>query len=174
MIRFFAMLAVAAIVAAAQTAAAQTSAVPPSPAPPPATATAPVAPYGPPITPDQARAAAAVVETEKVRRGIDSAAIAVVDPAGRMVYFERQDNATFANLEMAVRKAQAAARLRRSTSVDAARLKAGDLILLLVPGAFPADGGQPIIKDGRLIGAVGVAGGAEDGAIAVAGAKAVN
>ena len=147
----------------------QASATPPSPS-----AASPVAPYGMPITSEQAHTVADKVEAEKVRRGIDTAAIAVVDPAGRVVYFERQDNATFANEDMAIRKGRAAARLRRPTSVDASRLKAGDLILLLVPGAFPADGGEPIIVGGRLIGAVGVAGGAEDGPIAQLGAKALN
>ena len=148
---------------------AQTSSTPPS-----SPAAAPVAPYGRPITSEQARAVADKVEAEKVRRGIDTAAIAVVDPAGRLVYFERQDNSTFANEDMAIKKGRAAARLRRPTSVDASRLKAGDLILLLVPDAFPADGGEPIIMDGRLIGAVGVAGGAEDKLIAQLGAKALN
>ncbi len=43
-------------------------------------AASPVAPYGMPITPEQARVVANRIEAEKVRRGIDTAAIAVVDP----------------------------------------------------------------------------------------------
>ena len=134
----------------------------------------PDANYGPPIAPDDARTVGVKAETEKARIGTDQAAIAVVDPAGRLVYFARQDNSTFGNLEMAVLKARAAARLRRPTSGDATRLKTGDQILLLVPGAFPADGGQPIIKNGLLIGAVGLAGGGADGPIGVTAAKALN
>ena len=171
--RLPALLVIMTTGAMAQSAVAQTAGQISAPPPPPSAAS-PVAPYGLPITSEQARVVADRVEAEKVRRGIDTAAIAVVDPAGRLVYFERQDNATFANEDMAIRKGRAAARLRRPTSIDAARLKAGDMILLMVPGAFPADGGEPIIINGRLIGAVGVAGGAEDGQIARLGAQALN
>ena len=192
MSRFSAFLAVLAVCTTAQSAMAQ-SAAQPSVASPPASAANPagaapaygpgsvfasaanpVAPYGAPITPEQARIVGETAEREKARRGFNVTAIAVVDPAGRLVYFERMDNATFANMEMAIRKARAAARLRRPTSLDAARLKAGDQILLLVPDAFPADGGEPIIKDGRLIGAVATAGGIDEQIVAHIAAQAVN
>ena len=47
--------------------------------------------------------------------------------------------------------------------------------LLAVPGAFPVEGGVPLVADGQVIGAIGVSGGmpADDGAIANAGAKAL-
>jgi glc operon protein GlcG len=157
---FFAIFAAATMAAAA-------------PAAPTAPAAAPVG-YGVSITPGQASTIAATALAEKVRRGTDQLAIAVVDPAGRVIYFERQDNATYGNVDMAILKARASARLRRPTSADTARLKAGDQILLLVPGAFPADGGQPIVKNGLVIGALGLAGGGADGEVAVMAAKALD
>jgi uncharacterized protein GlcG (DUF336 family) len=47
--------------------------------------------------------------------------------------------------------------------------------LLAVPGAFPVEGGVPLVADGQVIGAIGVSGGmpADDGAIANTGAKAL-
>jgi uncharacterized protein GlcG (DUF336 family) len=132
----------------------------------------PPMPYGAPIRLAQARAAAAAAEAEAVRRGLDTAAIVVVDPAGRLIYFARQDNASFAAYDMASAKARAAARYRRATSVDAQRLAAGQQIVTLLPGMFPAAGGRPIVVGGKVIGAIGESGGADD-AVAEAGANAV-
>ena len=47
--------------------------------------------------------------------------------------------------------------------------------LLAVPGAFPVEGGVPLVVDGKVIGAIGASGGmpADDGAVANAGAKSL-
>ncbi len=130
--------------------------------------------YGMPITVKEAEAVGVLALAEKVAVGTDEAAVAVVDPAGRLLYFARQDSATFGNLEMAVLKARASARLRRATSGDNTRLKNGEQILLLVPSAFPADGGEPLVRNRRVVGAVGLAGGGRDGPVAQTAAKVVN
>lgn len=47
--------------------------------------------------------------------------------------------------------------------------------LLAVPGAFPVEGGVPLIVDDQVIGAIGASGGlpSDDGEVATAGAKSL-
>ena len=136
----------------------------PAPAPP-------ALPYGPPIPIEQARIVVAAAEAEAARRGA-SPTIAVVDPAGRLVYFEKSDKGNFSAYEMALRKARAAARTKRPTKFDADRVAAGQQFVMMLPDVFPAPGGQVIVKDGLIIGAIGETGGADDD-VAMAGAKAL-
>ena len=48
--------------------------------------------------------------------------------------------------------------------------------LLGVPGAFPVEGGVPLVINGAVVGAIGASGGMlpDDGAVATAGAKGLN
>ena len=73
---------------------------------------------------------------------------------------------------MAVKKARAAARNRRPTLFDAERYAAGMTALTAAEEIFPFGGGQPIVVDGRIIGAIGATGGADD-EVAIAGATAL-
>lgn len=45
--------------------------------------------------------------------------------------------------------------------------------LIAVPGAFPVEGGVPLVVNNQVIGAIGASGGmpADDGAVAQAGSK---
>jgi glc operon protein GlcG len=43
--------------------------------------------------------------------------IAVVDPGGQLIYFERQDNAQLGSVRVAIDKARSAALFRRPTKV---------------------------------------------------------
>ena len=54
-------------------------------------------------------------------------------------------------------------------------LKNNSLNLLAVPGAFPVEGGVPLVINNQVVGAIGVSGGmpADDGDIANAGAKSL-
>ena len=64
----------------------------------------------------------------------------------------------------------AAARNRRPTKYDQDRLAAGNNTMGFLPDLFPFGGGQPIVVGGKVIGGVGVTGGADD-EVAIAGVK---
>jgi uncharacterized protein GlcG (DUF336 family) len=91
------------------------------------------------------------------------AAAAVVDTAGNVIAEERMDGVSANNLTYAVGKAFAAA-MQRQTTEDLSRL-AKDRpdryfgILGMYPGKmYLVGGGEPIVVNGVLLGAVGVAG----------------
>lgn len=143
--------------------------------PPSASAQAPVL-YGAPVTVDAARriAAAAVAEA---RRNNWLMAVAVVDIAGELVYFERMDGTQAASIDIAQDKARSSARFKRPTRAfqdEVAKGGEGNRFLGL-RGAVPAEGGLPIVVDGRIVGAVGLSGGtgAQDVQCATAGLAAL-
>ena len=130
-------------------------------------------PYGMSIQIDAARrvAAAAVAEAQKNRWTM---AVAVVDPAGDLVYFEKMDGTQVASVNVAVDKARSATRFKRPTKALQDVLAAGGegWRMLALQGAVPGEGGVPLVSDGRIVGAVGLSGGssAQDGQCAAAGA----
>ena len=132
--------------------------------------------YGASINLDAAKTIAAVAIAE-ARRNNWNMAVAIVDPAGDLVYFEKLDDTQPASTVIAVDKARSAARLKRPTKALQDILAAGGdgLRMLALSGAVPADGGVPIVMDGRIVGAIGVSGGAsqQDGQCANAGAASV-
>ena len=138
---------------------------PPTPPMPPTT------PYGPPITLEQAMQAAAAAQAEAKKRNM-SMAIAVVEPTGDLVYFLRMDGTQYASIKSAQDKAISAALFRRSSKSFRERVAAGDLSPMALRGAVASDGGVPILVNGKIIGAIGTSGGADD-AIAQAGADAL-
>lgn len=101
-------------------------------------------------------------------------AVAVVDTHGFLVYFERMDNTQTASVEIAQRKASTAATYRRSTTVFADAIAKGRTALVTFPVIVASPGGLPILKDGKVIGGVGVGGvtGAQDEQCAKAGLAA--
>jgi uncharacterized protein GlcG (DUF336 family) len=104
-------------------------------------------------------------------------AIAIVDPNGTLVYFEKMDNTQNGSANVAVDKARSAALFKRPTKAFQDALAAGGdgLRILALQGAVPVDGGFPIIVAGKIIGAIGASGGtsAQDGQVAKAGSDAV-
>ena len=132
--------------------------------------------YGAPITADVAKkvAAAAVAEA---RKNNFTMAVAIVDPNGTLVYFEKMDNTQNGSSNIAVDKARSAALFKRPTKAFQDILAAGGegLRILALQGAVPVDGGFPIIVGGKIIGAVGASGGSstQDGQVAKAGADSV-
>jgi len=147
--------------------AAQAPAQQPAPTPP----LPPTTPYGAPITLDQAKKAADGAEAEAKKRNT-TMAIAIVEPSGDLVYFRRMDGTQYASAKVAQSKAISAAIFRRSTKSFRERLAQGDLSPMALVGAVASDGGVPIVVDGKIIGAIGVSGGADD-AVAQAGADAL-
>ena len=100
-----------------------------------------------------------------------------MDGAGHLVAFEKMDNTQIGNIEVALEKAKCAALFRRPTKdLQDGLAKGGEnLGVLKVPNSIPVEGGQPIVSDGKIIGAIGVSGmkSFEDGQVAKAGLAAV-
>ncbi len=129
--------------------------------------------YGTSITADAAKklAAASVAEARKNNWAM---AVAVVDTAGYLVYFERMPDTQLASVQIAQEKAKSAALFRRPTKVfqDAVAGGGVGLRMLGLTGAVPVEGGIPLIVDGKVVGAIGASGGTsdQDGQTAQAGA----
>ena len=132
--------------------------------------------YGAPITLDNAKAAAALAIAEAGRQGW-TMAVAIVDPAGTLVYYEKMDDTQLGSATVAIAKARSAALFKRPTKEFQDTLaKGGDgLRVLRLEGAVPVEGGLPLVVDGKIAGAIGLSGGtsAQDGQCAQAGADAL-
>jgi glc operon protein GlcG len=87
-------------------------------------------------------------------------AAAIVDNAGNLVYFEKMDNTQIGSVNVAIEKARSAALFKRPTKAfeDALASGGGGLRVLGVPGAFPLEGGIPLLIDGNIVGAIGISG----------------
>jgi len=136
----------------------------------------PIIPYGLPITIENAKLAAAAAVTE-ARSHKWAMAIAIVDPARMLVYFEKMTDAQNASVELSLEKARTAALFRRPTRLFQEALAAGgdNLRILGLTGVMPNAGGIPIVVNGKLVGAIGVSGGSvdQDAQVAQSGVGAV-
>jgi glc operon protein GlcG len=123
----------------------------------------PAIPYGLPISTESAKkiAAAAIAEAAKNHWRM---AVAVVDSAGYLVYFERMQDTQLGSVDLAIEKAKTAALFRRPTKTFQDTVAGGGegLRVLRLTGVIPIEGGVPIIVDGKLVGAVGASGGSGD------------
>ena len=132
--------------------------------------------YGAPITLEQARKVMAAAEAE-ARKGNLNLSIAIVDTGGHMVLVQRMDGAFFASANVAGDKAWSAAAYRRPGKAFQDRLATGgaEIRILRLRGANPIEGGDPIVVDGKVVGAIGVSGGSgeQDGVVARAGVAAL-
>lgn len=118
-----------------------------------------------------AKEIAAAAEREAQANGWH-VSIAVVDDAGRLLFFERMDETTNASVEIAIAKAVHAVNYRRDTKFHQALLEGGNNVVLGLLNAMPLEGGLRLLADEKVIGGIGVAGAQanEDGQIAQAGA----
>jgi uncharacterized protein GlcG (DUF336 family) len=132
--------------------------------------------YGPNITVETAKKLAAPAIAE-ARKNNWNMAIAIVDTAGELVYFEKMDDTQVGSVQIAQSKARSAARFKRATKVFQDGLAAGGagLRLLALEGAVPVEGGIPLVSGGKIVGAIGASGGTseQDGQVAQAGASAL-
>jgi len=69
-------------------------------------------PYGPPISLEMARKVAAPALAEAAKNNW-AVAVAIVDPSGNLVYYEKMDNTQLASAHVAVEKARTAATYKR-------------------------------------------------------------
>ena len=132
--------------------------------------------YGSAIALDAAKKVAAPALAE-ARKNNWAMAVAVVDTAGDLVYFEKMDATQLGSVTVSIDKARSAARFKRPTKAFQDVLAAGGdgLRVLGLNGAVPVEGGVPIVIDGKIVGGIGVSGGtsSQDGQCALAGAGAV-
>jgi glc operon protein GlcG len=84
-------------------------------------------------------------------------AIAVVDPAGDLLAFQRMDGVRPASVNLAIEKARTAARLRRPTAEIEDSINQGRTAFVTANIAA-LRGGVPIRVSGEVVGAIGVAG----------------
>ena len=133
-------------------------------------------PYGLAITLDNAKKAAAPALAE-ARKNNWTMAVAIVDPGGDLVYFEKIDGTQNGSVNVAIAKARSAALFKRPTKAFQDTLAAGGdgLRILRLENAVPVEGGIPLVMDGKIVGAIGVSGGtgAQDGQAANAGVAAL-
>jgi glc operon protein GlcG len=112
---------------------------------------------------------------ESAERRNATSAVAVVDPAGDLLAFQRMDGVRPASVDLAIEKARTAARLQRPTEEIEDNINRGRTAFVTA-GIAALRGGVPIRVNGQVVGAVGVAGLSmqTDTAIANAAAAALN
>ena len=131
------------------------------------------------ISLDQARAMVSVARDKGREMGLKPLSVCVLDAGGHLLAFEREDGASPGRFEIARGKAYGAVMLGMPGSAQMARAEGQAYFMAAVNGAFggklvPVPGGVLVMKDGAVLGAVGVTGDTSDNdaAAAVAGIEA--
>jgi glc operon protein GlcG len=131
--------------------------------------------YGVSISVEDAKKAAALALAE-AKKNSWTVAVAVVDPSGNLVYYEKMGNTQLGSANISVDKARSAALFKRPTKAFQDALAAGGegLRILRLQGVTPVEGGFPLLSDGKIVGGIGVSGAtsAQDAQCAKAGADA--
>jgi uncharacterized protein GlcG (DUF336 family) len=128
----------------------------------------------PVLTLEDAKRVAATAEAEALKNEW-KVSIVVVDDGGHMLYMQRSHDTRFGSVDTALAKAHMAAALHTPTKASEDAVLSGRLIHLALPGVIPAEGGVPLLRDGVVIGGLGISGvrSFQDGQIAQAGADAL-
>src|SRR5215208_2972623 len=104
--------------------------------------------YGPNINLETAKKIAAPAIAE-ARKNNWMMAVAVVDTAGDLVYFEKMDGTQSGSVNVSMEKARSAALFKRPTKAFQDSVAAGGegVRFLGLPGAVPVEGGVPLVLD---------------------------
>jgi uncharacterized protein GlcG (DUF336 family) len=133
-------------------------------------------PYGTSITLEAAKRVMAAAEAEATKQGWPMV-IAIVDITGLLVMFTANEQAQKGSVVVAQEKARTAAMFRRPTKGFQDMIEKGGVALrtLAMPNVMPLEGGIPIVKDGFVIGGIGVSGmqSDQDAQVAQAGLAAL-
>jgi len=100
----------------------------------------------------------AAAAAEEARKNQAGGAIAIVDAGGNLLYLERLDNTFAAAANISIGKARSAAHFERDTRIFEDAIKNGRVSLVANPELLPLQGGVPIVVNGQVVGAIGVAG----------------
>ncbi|ADW68441.1 GlcG/HbpS family heme-binding protein [Granulicella tundricola] len=120
--------------------------------------------------------AAATAEAEKIGQPMN---IAVVCAGGYLLAFERMENAWLGSVDIAQKKAWTSRAFDIETGTLGTLSQSGDQFFGINASndgkVMIFAGGVPLLRDGKVIGAIGVSGGlgAQDQAVAEAGAKTI-
>ena len=126
------------------------------------------------LTLEGAKAVAAAAAAE-AKKGNEGASIAIVDDGGNLMYLERIQPTFPMGATISTEKARTAALFQKPTKILEDAIVGGRTPLLNAWSA-PLNGGEPIVIDGQVIGAIGVSGAssaARDAVIALAGVGAL-
>ncbi len=138
----------------------------------PAAAAPPQPPYGPPVTLDQAKRVMAAAELEAAKNSW-IVAITILDSGGNMVMFHKADNTQLSAIATSLGKARTALDFKLPSKAldDAIAAGGAGMRLLALKDITPLQGGNLILIDGKIAGAIGVSGAlsAQDDQIAKAG-----
>jgi len=139
----------------------------------PPAAPAPMPPYGPPITLDQAKRVMAAAELEAAKNSWQ-VAITILDSGGNLVMFHKIDNAQLSAVTTSEGKARTALDFKLPSKAldDAIAAGGAGMRLLALKNITPLQGGILVEIDGKIVGAIGVSGAlsAQDEQVARAGA----
>ena len=128
--------------------------------------------YGEPISLESAKKVLSAAEAFAVGKQW-TVVIAIVDTGGNLVLLEKLDNTQIGSIDIAIGKAKTANNFKRSTKVfeDAVAGGGVGLRVLALPNVFPLEGGELILSNGKIIGAIGVSGmqATQDAEVAKAG-----
>ena len=126
------------------------------------------------LTLEGAKAVAAAAAAE-AKKGNEGASIAIVDDGGNLIYLERIQPTFPMGATISTEKARTAALFQKPTKILEDAIVGGRTPLLNAWSA-PLNGGEPIVLENQVIGAIGVSGAssaARDAVIAIAGATAL-
>ena len=131
--------------------------------------------YGPSLTLADAKSIMAAAEDFAVA-GHLCVIIAIVDSAAQLVLLQRLDQAQYGSIPVAIAKAQTAVKFKRPTKAFEDAVAGGGIGLrvLSIDGLCAIDGGLPLLRDGKVVGAIGVSGMApvQDAQVAAVGVAA--
>jgi len=134
-------------------------------------------PYGDAINLETAKKVVAAATAEMQKRNWKGLCIAVVDPHGDLVYFERDDMCQYGSISISQHKARTSARYRRPTVVFERLIGKGPFFAYLptLDDVIASRGGNPLVVGGKIVGAIGVSGGtgSQDDVISQAGVAAL-
>jgi len=121
------------------------------------------------LTLDDVRRIAAAAEAEALRQGW-AVTIAVCDAGGHAIWLQRMDGAPLMSASVAPEKARTCVMSGKPSKIFEDMVNNGRFAALSMP-VVPLEGGEPIIVDDMVIGAVGVSGvqAGEDAQVARAG-----
>src|ERR1700751_1488509 len=108
---------------------------------------------------------------ESAQQRNEPSAIAVVDPAGDLLAFRRMDGVRPASAGLAIEKARTAARLQRPTAEIDNDINQGRTAFV-TSKIMALRGGMPVLVNGEVVGAVGVAGLSSESDTEIAGTAA--
>jgi uncharacterized protein GlcG (DUF336 family) len=133
-------------------------------------------PYGPPISLELAKRVMTAAEAVAEKNNWD-VAITILDSGGNMVMMHKRDNTQLSGVSTSEGKAFTALAFKRPSKQleDAVAAGGSGLRLLTAKNVTPIDGGVLILRDGKIIGAIGVSGvfGALNAEVAQTGADAL-